>query len=93
MALDEVICGMIKAHQGKPCPTRQDVIEWTGLPRYRVWPYIADMAERKIVEMETNGPKKRRLRVLEHAYTSETDWTLWTAEGREGNPAWLKAAD
>ena len=98
VALDEVICGMIAAHVGKPCPPAREVMEWTGLPRRRIWPYIEGMAARSIIELERMGkegprvPIRRRMRVLAHAYTAATDWTLWTAEGLTGNPNWMKEA-
>lgn len=31
--LDPVLIQMIEDHAGRPCPTRKEVMEWTGLPR------------------------------------------------------------
>lgn len=71
---------MIEAHVGKPCPTRRDVMEWTGMPRRRVWPYLEGMQTRGLIEIEVRqarecgkDPKRRRMRVAGGA------WTEWTA--------------
>lgn len=75
-ALDAVLLAMIAQHVGRACPTRRDVIAWTGvLPRRRVWDYLAGMQARGLIEVEAKWREKRirRMRVKDGA------WTGWTA--------------
>jgi len=79
-ALDRAIITMIKAHVGKPCPTRREVMGWTGIPRRFVWEALAEMQARGLIEVEVQethecgkDPKRRRMRV------AGGKWTLWTA--------------
>lgn len=51
-------------------------MEWTGLPRRRIWAYLGDMAQRGLIEIEACGradPKRRRVRAVGGM------WTNWTA--------------
>lgn len=80
-ALDAILMQVITAHAGKPCPTRRDIRDWTGMPRRRVWPYLEGMGARGLIQIETRGtrecgkdPKLRRMRVL-----PDGGWTGWTA--------------
>ena len=80
-ALDAALLTMIQHHEGKPCPTRKEIREWTGMPRRRVWAYLEGMRERGLIEMEACGaddPKRRRMR------KAGGQWTDWTA--RPGMP-------
>lgn len=76
--LDAVLLQMIEQHEGKPCPTRKVIREWTGLPRHRIWGYLAGMQFRGLIEIECRGsdtphcPRMRRMRVKGRAWT---DWT------------------
>jgi hypothetical protein len=78
--LDAVLLTMIEAHVGKPCPTRREVREWTGMPRRKVWPYLEGMRDRGLIDLEVieskpagKDPKRRRMR------KAGGEWTLWTA--------------
>lgn len=74
--LDKAILMMIRAHVGKPCPTRREVMEWTCIPRRQVWVVLGEVHARGLIEIEVCGradPKRRRLRVVGE------EWTLWTA--------------
>jgi len=82
--LDEVLIQMINAHAGKPCPTRKDVMQWTGMPRRRIWTYLYGMRDRGLIEIEEckqapppagalGEPKRRRMRA------EGGEWTLYTA--------------
>lgn len=74
--LDAVLIQMIEAHAGRPCPTRKEVMQWTGMPRRRIWTYLDGMAQRGLIEIEECGkadPKRRRVRPAGGA------WTDWTA--------------
>lgn len=82
--LDAVILGVIERAAGKPCPTTREIVDHTGMPRRKVWPYIAGMVERGLIEMEViesrhltecpqrPRPERRRLRV------AGGKWTFWT---------------
>lgn len=83
--LDNAILLMIRAHVGRPCPTRLEIMEWTGVPRRQVWAVFEDMAQRGLIEVEVceqapppegpgvGNPKRRRMRVV------GGKWTDWTA--------------
>jgi hypothetical protein len=74
--LDHAIVLMIRAHVGKPCPTRREVMEWTGIPRRQVWTVLATLQARGLIEVEICGvadPKRRRMRVV--GDKRGTDWT------------------
>lgn len=72
---------MIAAHVDRPCPTRREVSEWTGVPRRKVWLFLSGLVERGLVELEVMDPtdydaaKRRRMRV------ANGQWTDWTARG------------
>jgi hypothetical protein len=81
--LDSVVVMMIRAHVGKPCPTRRTIMEWTGVPRRNIWRVLRDMRARGVIELEVydqeppppgcNEPKRRRMRVVGDKHG--TDWT------------------
>lgn len=74
--LDNVMLNIIRAHVGKPCPTRRTVMEWTGIPRRKVWAVFDDMARRGLIEVEATCHEpavRRRMRV------KGGRWTDWTA--------------
>lgn len=79
--LDNAILMMIRAHVGKPCPTRREIMGWTCIPRRQVWEVLGEVAARGLIEIEVRGkdgacwkdPKRRRLRV------AGEEWTAWTA--------------
>lgn len=79
-ALDAALLLMIEQHAGKPCPTRKEIREWTGMPRRKVWAYLEGMRSRGLIEMEVcetkptgKDPKRRRMR------KAGGTWTEWTA--------------
>ncbi len=78
------VLAMIALHQDRPCPTNAEIREWTGVSRRRVAPFLADLAARGIIEVETeieapSGPPRRRMRAVGGV------WTGWTLRGC--NPA------
>ena len=84
-SLDAAIVLCIEHHAGKPCPTRAEIMLWTGMPRRRVWPYLEGMVKRGKIEVEViearevgKDPKRRRMR------KPGGIWTLWT--DRPGRP-------
>jgi hypothetical protein len=81
-ALDAVLLAMIAQHAGRPCPTRRDIIGWTGiLPRRRIRAYLEGMQARGLIEIEidTIDRRRRRLRV------AGGTWTGWTARHERHN--------
>ncbi len=75
--MTEVILQMIKAHRSKPCPTRNEIVAWTGLPRQEVWPFLKRLAERRplLIEIEeclSARAGTRRMRAV------SGEWTGWT---------------
>lgn len=74
--LDNAILMMIRAHVGKPCPTRREVMEWTCIPRRQVWVVLGEVQARGLIEIEMCArlpAVRRRMRV------AGEDWTAWTA--------------
>ncbi len=67
---------MIDAHQGKPCPTRREVMDWTGIPRRRIWRVIGDIQARGLVEVQTKYDDSRN--VWRRMRTANGQWTGWT---------------
>jgi hypothetical protein len=59
------------AQQELPCPTIAQLAAISGLPRRRVNEFLADLARRKVIEIESEGTR-RRLRVFGRAWT---DWS------------------
>ena len=75
--LADVVLKMIEAHRGKPCPTRREIVDWTGLPRREVWPFLKSLAEREppLIEIEERLQGRAGLRRLRRI---GGDWTGWT---------------
>ena len=70
---------MIALHQDRPCPTNQEIMEWTGVPRGRLNAWLAELVARGILEIGRKGlppPMRRRLRAVGGS------WTGWTARRR-----------
>ena len=70
---------MIALHQDKPCPTNEEIMEWTGVPRGRLNAWFAELEARGILEVERKGlppPRRRRLRAVGGS------WTGWTSRRR-----------
>jgi len=84
--LDAAVLAMIRAHVGRPCPTRREIMSWTTIPRRQVWAALAEMQLRGLIEVEVCGradPKRRRMRV------KGGRWTCWTARRPLPAPASL----
>ena len=73
----DVMLKMIEAHRGKPCPTRREIVAWTGLPRRDVWPFLKSLAEREppLIEIEERLHQRAGLRRLRVAGGAWTGWT------------------
>jgi hypothetical protein len=77
---------MIAAHIGKPCPTRREVMEWTGVQRRQVWRFLGRLQARGLIQVEVmdsgtpGAPRLRRMRV------TGGQWTGWTARFHDRKP-------
>jgi hypothetical protein len=73
----EVILRIIAAHRGKPCPTQREIIDWTGLPRTRVWPFLRALAMRQppLIELDERVHARAGMRRLR---LPGGQWTGWT---------------
>ena len=80
----EVILRLIASHGGKPCPTRREIVAWTGVPRREVWPFLKSLAQREppLIEIEERLHARAGLRRLRLA---GGEWTGWT-ERRTPSP-------
>jgi DNA-binding transcriptional MocR family regulator len=70
-----VVLQMIVSHAGRPCPTRRQIMQWTGLQQRRVWGFLDALAARGLIEIEVRGGPPghtRRMRMRGGA------WTGWT---------------
>jgi hypothetical protein len=81
----QVILQMIDAHRGKPCPTRREIVAWTGLPRREVWPFLKRLTEREppLIELEERLHARAGARRLRLAGGEWTDWTVRRTLTRE----------
>jgi hypothetical protein len=66
---------MIGRHAEKPCPTRREIIECTGLQRREAWRFIRDLQERGLIDIEERGRGKGRQRRMRQ---QGGPWTAWT---------------
>jgi hypothetical protein len=67
---------LITQHVDKPCPTRNDIVTQTGLPKREVKGFLEALRDRGVIEIEERGifpGNWRRLRV------AGGGWTEWTA--------------
>jgi DNA-binding IclR family transcriptional regulator len=66
---------LIAQHVGKPCPTRNQIIAQTGLPKREVWRFMDGMSAKGLIEIEERSIRPgnwRRMRLTGGAWT---DWT------------------
>lgn len=69
---------LLALYRDKPCPANAEIREWTMVPRRRVPQWLAGLAARGAIEIETRGkpPLRRRMRA------SGMPWTGWTQRGK-----------
>lgn len=82
-----VVLQMLVSHAGRPCPTRRQIMQWTGLPQRRVWGFLDALAKRGLIEIEIRGVlpgNMRRMRMR------GGDWTAWTVRRVAGEAARLR---
>jgi hypothetical protein len=77
---------LITQHADRPCPTRDQIIAQTGLPKRHVWRFLEEMCRRGMIDIEDRAIRpgnRRRMRVAGGAWT---DWTTRQVR-RRGFPA------
>lgn len=70
------LLALIAMHQDRPCPTNDEIRDWTGVARARLRDFLDGLVARGVIEMERSGrrpPYRRRLRAVGGV------WTGWTA--------------
>jgi hypothetical protein len=72
-----VLLRLIEAHRGKPCPTRREIVAWTGLPRREVWPFLKSLAEREPPAIEI-GERLHARAGIRRLRLPGGEWTGWT---------------
>lgn len=66
---------LITQHVGKPCPTRNQIIAQTGLPKRAVWPFLDGLHKSGVIEIEERAIRPGNWRRLRIAGGPWTDWT------------------
>jgi hypothetical protein len=66
---------LISQHIGKPCPTRNQIVATTGLPKRRVWRFIDELRAKGVVEVEERAIRPGNWRRMRIAGGRWTDWT------------------
>jgi len=76
--LAQVVLKLIDRHRDKACPTRRDFIDWTGLPKQRVWPYLRELEARGLLEIETRNEYRGAGAAYRMRVVTGAGWTDWT---------------
>ena len=66
---------LISQRIGKPCPTRNEIVAVTDLPKRKVWVFMDELHRQGVIEIEERSIRPgnwRRLRIPGGAWT---DWT------------------
>ena len=66
---------LINQRIGKPCPTRNEIVAVTDLPKRKVWVFMDELHRQGVIEIEERSIRPgnwRRLRIPGGAWT---DWT------------------
>ena len=66
---------LISQRIGKPCPTRNEIVAQTDLPKRKVWVFMDELHRQGVIEIEERSIRPgnwRRLRIPGGAWT---DWT------------------
>jgi len=66
---------LITQHIGKPCPTRNQIVAQTGLPKREVWRFLDALHRRGVIEIEEKAIRPGNWRRLRIAGGAWTDWT------------------
>jgi hypothetical protein len=66
---------LITQQIGKPCPTRNQIVAQTGLPKRQVWRFVDELHRRGVIEIEERAIRPGNWRRLRIAGGKWTDWT------------------
>jgi hypothetical protein len=66
---------LIAQRIGKPCPTRNELVAVTDLPKRRVWPFMDALHRQGVIEIEEKAVRPGNRRRLRIAGGQWTDWT------------------
>jgi hypothetical protein len=66
---------LITRQVGKPCPTRNQIVAQTGLPRRAVWRFMDALHKRGVIEIEERAIRPGNWRRMRVAGGEWTDWT------------------
>ena len=66
---------LITQRIGKPCPTRNELMDVTGLPKRKVWLFMDALHKQGVIEIEEKAIRPGNWRRLRIAGGKWTDWT------------------
>jgi hypothetical protein len=66
---------LIGQRADKPCPTRNEIMKQTGLPKRRVWPFLDALHREGVIEMEERAIRPGNWRRMRLPGGVWTDWT------------------
>ena len=66
---------LITQQIGRPCPTRNQIIAQTGLPKREVWRFLDKLHRRGLIEVEERAIRPGNWRRMRIAGGLWTDWT------------------
>ena len=66
---------LITQQIGRPCPTRNQIIAQTGLPKREVWRFLDKLHRRGLIEVEERAIRPGNWRRMRLAGGKWTDWT------------------
>jgi hypothetical protein len=66
---------LISLHVEKPCPTRNQIVKQTGLPKRKVWLFMDELHRRGVIEIEERSIRPGNWRRMRLPGGEWTDWT------------------
>jgi len=66
---------LITQQVGRACPTRNQIVAQTGLPKRDVWRYLDTLHKRGVIEIEERAIRPGNWRRMRVAGGKWTDWT------------------
>jgi hypothetical protein len=66
---------LISQRIGRPCPTRNELLAHTGLPKRKLWPFMDGLHRQGVIEIEEKAIRPGNWRRMRVAGGKWTDWT------------------
>jgi len=66
---------LISQRTDRPCPTRNELMKQTGLPKRRVWPFLDELHRNGVIEIEERAIRPGNWRRMRIPGGRWTDWT------------------